>query len=434
MHQRRARTRCGGALRSPRFSDEVGDVHGHFLDLRVVVALDVLHRPHVRVRHEVDGDTLPAEAAAAADAVEVVLHVLRQVVVDHQGHLLHVDAAREEIRGDEHARGARAELAHDEVALLLVQVRMHRRDSEVALLELVREEVDLAARVAVDDRLCDCERLVEVTQCVEFPLFLLDRHIKLADTLESQLVLLHQDADGVAHELRGQVEDLGRHGGREQADLDVRRQGLEDVVDLVLEATGQHLIGLVQDESDEVVHQQAPLADHVVHAPRGADDDVLPVPQAVYVVAHRGATDAGVAADLHVVPKREGHLLDLVGQLACGRQDQGLADGLVHVDALEHADHEGGGLARAGLCLTDRVAPIQDRLDATLLDRAGLLEAVGVDPTEQVLVQIVVVERLKNRVLLRTRHRHSLGGHSDHLHSARGHTRNPEGCQRPPER
>lgn len=48
-------------------SDEVGHVVGHFSDGRVVEVLDVLQRALVRLRHEVDGDTLAPEAAAAPD-------------------------------------------------------------------------------------------------------------------------------------------------------------------------------------------------------------------------------------------------------------------------------------------------------------------------------------------------------------------------------
>merc|ERR1711988_2010091 len=62
-------------------SDEIRDVHWHLLDLRMVVPLDVLHRAHIVVRDEIDGHALSPETAAAADPVEVVLHVLRQVVV-----------------------------------------------------------------------------------------------------------------------------------------------------------------------------------------------------------------------------------------------------------------------------------------------------------------------------------------------------------------
>ena len=37
--------------------------------------------------HEVDGHTFSSETAAAADAVDVELSVVGQVVTDHQGHL-----------------------------------------------------------------------------------------------------------------------------------------------------------------------------------------------------------------------------------------------------------------------------------------------------------------------------------------------------------
>ena len=47
--------------------DEVGDVHGHLVDARVVELLDVVQRPLVVVRHEVDGNALAAETATTAD-------------------------------------------------------------------------------------------------------------------------------------------------------------------------------------------------------------------------------------------------------------------------------------------------------------------------------------------------------------------------------
>lgn len=75
--------------------------------------------------------------------VYIVLAVGGQVVVDDAGDLLHVDAAREQVGGDEHARGARAELAHDHLALALVHVAVHRRHREVALVHRLRQPVHL---------------------------------------------------------------------------------------------------------------------------------------------------------------------------------------------------------------------------------------------------------------------------------------------------
>ena len=59
--------------------------------------------------------------------MNVVFTVVGQVIVDDEGHLLDVDAASEEIGGDEHTAAARAELAHNDFALVLIHVSMLKR-------------------------------------------------------------------------------------------------------------------------------------------------------------------------------------------------------------------------------------------------------------------------------------------------------------------
>jgi hypothetical protein len=73
--------------------NEVYDVRGHFFNLCVVESLNVSQVSHVSLCYEVDRDTLSAETTGAADAVNVVLTVGWEVVVNDQRHLLHVDAA-----------------------------------------------------------------------------------------------------------------------------------------------------------------------------------------------------------------------------------------------------------------------------------------------------------------------------------------------------
>lgn len=60
--------------------------------------------------------------------------------------------------------------------------------------------------------------------------------IELLDTLEGELFFLHQDANGVSHELLGHLQHLGWHGGREQNHLKrrhatVRPNGLKSCLD-----------------------------------------------------------------------------------------------------------------------------------------------------------------------------------------------------------
>ncbi len=45
------------------------------------------------------------------------------------------------------------------------------------------------------------------------------RRTRLLDALERELIALHQDANGVGHELGGHFKNLLRHGGGDEADL-----------------------------------------------------------------------------------------------------------------------------------------------------------------------------------------------------------------------
>lgn len=217
--------------------DEVGHVHGHLLDLGAVELLDLTHHADIVSGDEVDSDTLTTETATTTDTVDVVLTVGGKVVVDDQRDLLNVDTTSQQIGGDEDTRGARAELLHDKVTLGLVHVTVHGRDGEIAGSELVGEPVDLSAGVAEDDSLGDGDSLVQIGQGVELPLLLLDGNVELLDTLKGKLILLHQDTDGVTHELGGDLEDVLGHGGGQQNNLGGLRQQLEDVVNLLGETT-----------------------------------------------------------------------------------------------------------------------------------------------------------------------------------------------------
>eukprot|EP00983_Pelagomonas_calceolata_P050450 1141970-Pelagomonas_calceolata.AAC.11 len=82
------------------------------------------------------------------------------------------------------------------------------------------------------------------------------------------------------------------------AHLQLGGQQLEDVVDLVLEPTRQHLIGLIQHKHLDEVRAQAAAAQHVIHAARGAHHHVHTSTQDAGVLAHTGTTHAGVALNL----------------------------------------------------------------------------------------------------------------------------------------
>ena len=313
--------------------------------------LDLLEEPGVTRQHKVDGCSFPTEPTGAADSVDVVFLLLRQLEVDHEADLLHVDAAGEHVRRDQDAHGSRSELLHHDFSLLLVHLTVHAGDDEVLLGHAALELVDPALRVAVDDGLVDVQVGVEVQQDVHLPLLLLDGDVVLVDTFKGQVLLLHEDLGRVPHEVLGQAQNIGRQRRREQANLNVGGQKLEDVLDLALEAAGKHLIRFVQDEELQVVCLQEASLHHVVHAAGCANDDVLALLEDSDVLTHDRATDACMHLDSQVLTDRVHDKGRLHDQFADWRDDQGLCMIASRVNALQCRDCECTSLARSRLCL-----------------------------------------------------------------------------------
>lgn len=245
-------------------------------------------------------------------------------------------------------------------------------------MHLLRQPIDFPASVAEDDGLGDGNSLVQIAKSVELPLLLLYRDVELLDTLEGQLVTLDKDANGVTHELLGDLEHVRRHGSGEQDDLGVLGEKLEDFVDLVLETTGQHLIGLVETEQLDRVRTKSPTVDHVEDTTRRADDDVDTLLELGHVLTDVGTTDTCVAFDVHVVTEGDDDLLDLLRELTSGSKNQSLGPPDSGVNLLEDGDGEGSGLASARLGLSDNIVTLDDRDDGPLLNSRWTLETTNV--------------------------------------------------------
>ena len=86
------------------------------------VALDVVDLKHLASGDERNRASTAAGAAGAADAMHVIFHVVRQIVIEHHLDVVDVDAARGDVGGDEKFQAGLAELVHHAVALRLVHV------------------------------------------------------------------------------------------------------------------------------------------------------------------------------------------------------------------------------------------------------------------------------------------------------------------------
>lgn len=206
----------------------------------------------------------------------------------------------------------------------------------------------LATGVAVDDGLGDGQSSVQITQSVELPFLSVDGNEELLDTLKSQLVLLDQDAHGVSHELLSDLQHIQRHGSGENRTLNRFGHEFEHVIDLLLEAARQHLVGLIEHEQTDGVQAKGSATDHVVDTTRCAHHHMHTLLQSADILSDSGTTDTAVDADVHEVADGGDDLDDLLGKLSGRSQDKRLALAVGDIELLQDGDGESGGLA--GTC------------------------------------------------------------------------------------
>jgi hypothetical protein len=307
--------------------------------------LDLLQEAGVTGQHKVDGCSLSAETTGTADSVDVVLLLLGQLEVDNESNLLDIDTTSKHVSSDQDTHGSRSELLHHDFTLLLVHLSVHAGDNEVLLGHAALELVDPALRVAVDNGLVDVQVRVQVQQNVHLPLLLLDSNVVLVDTLEGEILLLHKDLGRVPHEMLGQTQNIGWQRRREQANLNVGGQELEDVLNLALKAAGKHLISLIQDEQLEVVRLEEASLHHVVHAAWGAHNDVLALLKDADVLTDDCASNASVHLDSEVLTDGMHNESGLHHKFTDRRDDQGLCVVAGGVNALQRGNSESTSLS-----------------------------------------------------------------------------------------
>jgi len=114
----------------------------------------------------------------------------------------------------------------------------------------------------------------------------------------------------------GEAQDLIRHSSREKSDLNVTWQILEDVLDLLLEASGEHLVCLIHDEESEVICLENALLHHIVNSSWSSYNDVDSLFKELDVLSYAGTSDTGVNFDTHVFADGVYNEGDLQGQFS----------------------------------------------------------------------------------------------------------------------
>lgn len=113
----------------------------------------------------------------------------------------------------------------------------------------------------------------------------------------------------------------------------------------------EHLISLIEDEHLHGISLEEAALDHVVDTAGSADNDLRAILKGLHVLADAGTANASMALNVHEVADGNHDLLNLLGQLTGGGENESLALLQVGVDLLQDRNREGGGLAGTGLSL-----------------------------------------------------------------------------------
>ncbi|VUD75088.1 hypothetical protein MET9862_05728 [Methylobacterium symbioticum] len=340
----------------------------------------------------------PAGAARAADAVDVILRMMRHVEVEDVAHGRDVEAARGDVGGHEQGRLAAAEGVERGHAGALVHVAVQRRRREAVVHQGLLELGHLALAVAEDDAVLQLLGAAdEPAQALALDMaFRAGGDEALDDGLGSGGGAGHLDALGVVQERVREALDLRRHRRREEQRLAREGHHLHDALDVGDEAHVEHAVGLVDDEELDAGQQQLAALEMVEQAPRRRDQHVGAAGQLGILVGEGDAADDQRDVELVVGAVALEILLDLGGELAGRLQDEGARHpraGAAGLEQGQHRQREGRRLAGPGLGDAEHVAPRQDVGNGLGLDGRRLGVARGRDGLQDLVAQSEVGER-----------------------------------------
>jgi len=185
---------------------------------------------------------------------------------------------------------------------------VHGGDGHVLLNELVTEFFDSLLGIAVDNALSDFNIIVQFDKCIEFPFFSVQSDVELLDTIECEIVVLNENSSRVSHELLGDFENFRGHSSREKCNLNIMGELLEDLVNLILETTSEHLISFVEDEELKVFSGKESLLDHFEDTSGSSNDDLDTFSESLLIFFRVGTTSASISGDLQVLTEVENDL------------------------------------------------------------------------------------------------------------------------------
>ena len=347
-------------------------------------ALDALQDLHFFRRAKRQRDSLGPRAGGATDAMHIALAIVGQIVVDHVRNSLHIDAAGNDVGGDQNLDPPAIELRQRPLARALRLVGVNGVGADALVGQLLHHPVGPALGARKDQRPPHVVALEYTGQQIALTR-LLDEEHPLLDPLRYRRRRRHLRPHRLVQHIGGQRSDLLGQRRRKEQGLPFFGQGPNDAAHVVDKAHIEHAVGLVEDQDFDLVELDVALAHQIEQAARGRDQDIGFFAQRTNLRAGRHPAQNHRPLERQIAAVGAKTLLDLQRQLARRRQHQGanLPPALALAEQLQNRQRERRGLARPRLCGGQEILALQHHRDSLLLNGRRLLVARLIQRAQQ---------------------------------------------------
>ena len=175
--------------------------------------------------------------------------------------------------------------------------------------------------------------------------------------------------------------------------MDVSWQVFEDLSDFIDESSAEHFVSLVKNDNSQEIGLKSFFFDQVFDSSWGSDNNLdSSFFEDFSVFSGISSTNAASGVDFEELTEAEDNFVDLLSKLSGWGQNDSLTMGGLWIDGLENTDGESGSLACTRLGLGNGVLLVDNREDTLLLNDGWLFETESIDTSEEVGVQVELLE------------------------------------------
>src|SRR5713101_3022624 len=234
------------------------------------------HRFLIAGRHDGNRCAASSRATRTADAMYVIVGVVRDIEIEDMTDIGNIEAPRCYVGGHKQRHFVFAKLLQCGRAGLLVHIPMERDGGKSMANERAMQGRDFTLPVAENNCVLETDGCAdESAQGLPFfGRFAAGSHQNLRGGSNSAGGTGNLHADRLVKKLLGDSPDLGRHGGGEEQRLAGKRNELADAFDVRDETHIQHAVGFIDDEKLDAGHQKPATLAMIEQTARGGDQHV----------------------------------------------------------------------------------------------------------------------------------------------------------------